>query len=119
MPITHGHSFLVYPGNQPKAPASIGGAELNFNRSGRLIEMLKGIYDLADNDSDVEITFRLGPKGEQENECRTLLLSYMAAKRKLDIGRQIAPLRYRMGKRGYHPRPGRLQVPGSRVKGAA
>jgi hypothetical protein len=90
MPITHGHSFLVYPGNQPKAPASIGGAELNFNKSGRLIEMLKGIYDLADNDSDVEITFRLGPKGEQENECRTLLLSYMAAKRKLDIGRQIA-----------------------------
>jgi hypothetical protein len=90
MPITHGHSFLVYPGNHTKAPVAIGGAELNFNKSGRLIEMLKGIYDLADNDNDVEITFRLGPNGEQENECRTLLMTYLAAKRKLDIGRQVA-----------------------------
>lgn len=77
------HSFLVPPGklvgdqigNVPGP--TIPGTRVPTSAPGKLVDMLKGIYETSDEQCTIDIAFRLSDDGAQENFCRTLLTTYM------------------------------------------
>ena len=92
MPITAIHSYLVHPSkgaakagdDQPQ----IGGTEVTH---GRLLTMLRRVYDGATEDCDTEIAFNHNDAGKQQNDCRDALIAYIRQP-SLDSGRVIAQM---------------------------
>jgi hypothetical protein len=87
MPLEIGHSYLVQPGKNDDRKLAVLGAKLPS--SGKLYDMLSGLYEGAISECDIGIAFRPMDDGTQENACRSLLLDYMTARR-IETGRKIA-----------------------------
>jgi hypothetical protein len=81
------HCFLAHPAKGEDPQPSIGGTSVPMR--GRLYYMLKGIFDRSDIDCSTEISFDHNALGLQQNDCRDLLLSFLAS-RTLNNGRKIA-----------------------------
>jgi len=75
MPIEQVHSYLVHPAKNAEEQPNIGGTRIP--RGGSLFRMLNGVFDRASEECNIDIVFRAGGGGEQQNECRDLLVSYV------------------------------------------
>jgi len=81
------HSFLVHPGKHLEDPPDINGT--NVAKAGRLYDMLKKVFDNAEEECQHDVAFSADHEGKQNNECRNAILGYL---NKCDIshGRQLA-----------------------------
>jgi len=86
MPVTHLHSFLVHPGKgiAIEKRAEIRGTNLQL--SGKLFEMLEGVYLRAATECTTRISFT---SDKQHNEARDLIVSY-AHRPRSDSGEKLA-----------------------------
>lgn len=82
------HCFLVHPAKHDENPPSIGGARVT-KKNGKLFAMLKGIFDNAESDCKIDITFNHNSDGKRQNDCRDLILEYVRS-HKLEDGRNLA-----------------------------
>jgi hypothetical protein len=90
MPIKAIHSFLVHPAkniNEADAP-KIGGTCVALGE-GRLVGMLQEIYRRAESECKIDISFNPATNGNQQNDCRDLIVSY-AEKSQIEDGRALA-----------------------------
>jgi hypothetical protein len=62
--IEHIHTFLVHPHKGAKKKPKINGTEVK--REGTMLDLLRGIYDNADTECDIDITFRPASDGAQK-----------------------------------------------------
>jgi hypothetical protein len=81
------HSYLVHPSKHVKEQPGIGGTSVGS--TGRLFDMLKELYDKSDAECNFEISFNHNAAGEQQNDCRDLLVAY-ARTPSLSAGRALA-----------------------------
>jgi hypothetical protein len=81
------HSYLVHPAKTDDRKPKIGGTAIE--QSGRLFEMLKGVYEKSDTECNIDISFNHDSDGNQKNACRDLLIDYLA-KPGLPAGRKLA-----------------------------
>ncbi len=75
MPITHIHTYLVHPTKGSTNPPETGGTEVG--RSGKMFDLLEGIYDRSETECDIAISFNHAASGNQQNDCRDLILTYL------------------------------------------
>jgi hypothetical protein len=87
MQISSMHSFLVHPGKNAVTPHEISGTTVPM--TGVLFEMLKHVFDKAEEECQHNIAFAADDNGKQENDCRELLLDYLK-NRDLMHGREVA-----------------------------
>lgn len=69
------HSFLIQPGKKLEEQPEIKGTEIEHK--GKLFDMLKETYDKSEKDCKIEIAFEPTSDGEQQNDCRDLVLNYL------------------------------------------
>jgi hypothetical protein len=81
------HCFLTHPTKGLDPQPSIGGTSVP--KAGKMFEMLNAVYDRAEAECGIEISFAPNSKGEQQNDCRDLLLAYLASS-SIPNGRHIA-----------------------------
>jgi hypothetical protein len=81
------HCFLVHPSKREENQPSIGGTIVP--KRGRMFDMLRDIFDRAETDCSMDISFMHDGAGNAMNECRDLLLAY-AKSHKVDDGRRVA-----------------------------
>jgi hypothetical protein len=74
MAIQHIHSFLVYPAKNEEEQPEISGAEIP--RHGKLYNMLSDVFERSPQECNIEIAFRHDNVGQQQNDCRDLILAY-------------------------------------------
>lgn len=86
MPISSIHTYLVHPGRNDPA-ATISGNQVPL--SGKVYEMLNGIFVAGPENRDFEVTFKPLSASIQQNDCRDLLIAYHAAPT-LDTGLKVA-----------------------------
>jgi hypothetical protein len=81
------HSFLVHPGRNLEEPPEISGTVVA--QTGRLFDMLKKVFDNAEQECPHDVAFTPDENGQQHNECRDAILAYV---KKSDIahGRLLA-----------------------------
>ena len=82
------HCFLVHPSKHEENPPDIGGTRVTKS-SGKIFTMLKGIFDNAETDCKIDITFSHNAEGKRQNDCRNLVLAY-ANSHKIEDGRNLA-----------------------------
>lgn len=87
MAITHIHTYLVHPGKGAENPPDIGGATVPL--TGKLFDLLNGVYEKSDRECDIDISFNRSAAGTQQNPCRDLVLTYLRGPT-LVRGRHIA-----------------------------
>lgn len=77
MALQHIHAYLVQPkrgkGDRSQPPGT------NVPLSGQVFGLMNTIYSKAESDCDIDIIFRCTPDGKQQNDCRDLLIAYLAA----------------------------------------
>jgi hypothetical protein len=78
---------LVHPSKGADELPEMGGAAVDL--SGKMFELLKGIYDRSESECDIDISFNRSSSGAQQNPCRDLLLAYVSGPT-LIRGRRIA-----------------------------
>jgi hypothetical protein len=69
------HSYLVHPDKGADTQTTIGGTEVKGKS--RLIDMLTRIFTAAPGECKHDIFFTPNAAGEQQNDCRDLLLGYI------------------------------------------
>jgi len=77
MEISSIHSFLIHPGKNLQKPHEINGTAVA--KAGRLFDMLKRVFDTAEEECQHDIAFVPDKEDEQQNECRDSVLSYVKA----------------------------------------
>lgn len=87
MGIAAAFSFLVYPGKKLNEQPEISGTSLEL--SGKLFIMLDEVYQKSVHECNIEIAFRPNPRGEQQNDCRDLILAFLQSREEL-AGRKLA-----------------------------
>jgi hypothetical protein len=75
MEISSIHSFLIHPGKNLEEPHEINGTAVT--KTGRLFDMLKKVFDTAEEECQHDIAFVPDEEDEQRNECRDSVLSYI------------------------------------------
>jgi len=75
VPVQHIHTYLVHPGKGSEAPPRIGGAAVPLE--GKLFNLLNDIYSKSERECDIDISFNQSPDGQQENPCRSLIVTYL------------------------------------------
>jgi hypothetical protein len=75
MAIAKVHSFLISPGKNTEKPLAISGTEIP--RQGMLYDVLSALFDRASDECDIDIVFRHGADGEQQNDCRDSVMTYL------------------------------------------
>ena len=85
--IQHIHTYLVYPDKMAEEPREISGTSVPSD--GQLFELLNRIYEISDDECDIDITFCPAADGTQQNECRDLIREYLDDTT-LENGRRIA-----------------------------
>jgi hypothetical protein len=75
MAIKTAHSFLVHPGKHAETQPEIYGTKIAL--SGKLFKVLEDIYEKSESECDIEISFNPNEKGEQQNDCRDQIISYI------------------------------------------
>jgi hypothetical protein len=81
------HSFLIHPGKNLDEPPEISGTLVA--KAGRLFDMLKKVFDKAEEECQHDVAFSPDGDGKQHNECRTAILDYLK-KSDLTHGRHLA-----------------------------
>jgi hypothetical protein len=81
------HSFLIHPGKNLEEPPEIRGTVVD--KTGRLFDMLKRVFDKAEEECPHDIAFSPDEEAQQHNECRDSILAYIK-KGDLAHGRQLA-----------------------------
>lgn len=76
MAIKHIHSYLVHSGKGNPNPPLIKGADVPLG--GSIYDLLSEIYLKSDAECDIQIRFKRAEDGTQQNDCRDLLLAYLA-----------------------------------------
>jgi len=81
------HSFLIHPGKNLEEPPEISGTVVA--KTGRLYDMLKRVFDKAEEECQHDVAFSANEEGQQHNVCRDSILAYL---KKSDIthGRALA-----------------------------
>jgi hypothetical protein len=69
------HSFLVYPGKKEENPHEINGATVSM--TGLLFDMLRRVFDKAEEECQHDIAFTADDDAKQKNSCRDLLIGYI------------------------------------------
>jgi len=87
LPIHHIHTFLVHPGKGVAEGGEVVGTTVPL--TGRMFDLLSEIYDKSERECDVDITFQPAPDGQQQNDCRDLIINYLAGPT-LPRGRKLA-----------------------------
>ena len=87
MPVQRIHAYLVHPKKGDEDSSQPHGTDVPL--SGQMFDLMYAIYSKSENDCDIDITFRSTPDGKQQNDCRDLLLAYLAAP-SLTAGQTIA-----------------------------
>jgi hypothetical protein len=82
------HSFLVSPGHNVDKQPRIGGTKV-ARKQVRLWKMLAELFDAAQTECNLAISFNNNAKGEQQNDCRDVLLHHLDAQ-SLASGRKFA-----------------------------
>jgi len=80
------HCFLAQPSKGEETQPTIGGAAVP--KKGPLFTMLKGVFDKAESECRIDISFNHNANGEQQNDCRDLLIAYITS-HKVAVGRSI------------------------------
>jgi hypothetical protein len=80
-------SFLIHPGKNLEEPPEISGTFVA--KAGRLYDMLKKVFDKAEEECQHDVAFSADDEGKQHNECRNSILAYLK-KSDLTHGRQLA-----------------------------
>lgn len=75
MPIAKAFAYLIPPGKGLQTAPTIGSNEIALS-SGKLVNMLEGIFAGGGGPHDFEITFNPALDGTQENKCRSLLIDF-------------------------------------------
>ena len=75
MPISKAFAYLTPPGRGLKTTPAIGSKEIALG-SGKLMNMLEGIFAGSAGPHDFQILFNPTSESVQENECRTLLINF-------------------------------------------
>ena len=88
MAISKAFAFLIPPGKGASGGGSISGKEIAIS-SGKLFEMLDGIFTGDSSPRDFDVTFNAAADGTQENECRNLLVEFESSPT-AKTGRRIA-----------------------------
>lgn len=88
MPIAKAFAYLIPPGKGLQKAPTIGSNEIALS-SGKLVNMLEGIFSGSAGPHDFEITFNAAPDGSQENKCRSLFIDFQDSP-KIDTGLPIA-----------------------------
>jgi hypothetical protein len=81
------HSFLIHPGKHLEEPPEISGTAVA--KSGGLYDMLKRVFDRAEEECPHDVAFSADSDGKQNNECRNAILAYLK-KTDLTHGRALA-----------------------------
>ena len=81
------HSFLIHPGKNLEEPPEISGTVVAH--AGRLFDMLKKVFDNAEEECPHDIAFSPDEDGQQQNKCRNSILAYLK-KSDLVHGRLLA-----------------------------
>lgn len=68
------HTYLIHPGKNRDPVPQISGKKLSG--TGKLTDLLSGIFHAKPEPRDFEITFRHAANGAKQNDCRDLLLAY-------------------------------------------
>ena len=87
MPVQRIHAYLVHPKKGDEDSSQPPGTDVPL--SGPMFDLMDAIYSKSENDCDIDITFRSTPDGKQQNDCRDLLVAYLAAQ-SLASGQTIA-----------------------------
>jgi hypothetical protein len=87
LPVQRIHAFLVHPKKGKEDKSQSAGTDVPL--SGPMFNLMDAIYCKSESDCDIDITFRCTPEGKQQNDCRDLLLAYLAAP-SLTTGHTIA-----------------------------
>ena len=77
MPVQHIHAYLVHPKKGEEDRSQPSGTDVPL--SGQMFKLMDSIYSKSESDCDIDITFRCTSDGKQQNDCRDLLLAYLAA----------------------------------------
>jgi len=80
-------SFLAFPSKNEDAQPLIGGAKIP--KTGKLYDMLNGIYAKCDTECNIAICFEPEKNGKQNNECRNEIIEFLKDP-KIANGRKIA-----------------------------
>jgi hypothetical protein len=75
LPVQQIHTFLVHPGKGRLDKIEINGTTVPL--AGSMFNLLDGIYTRSDQECDIDITFRPTPDGQQQNDCRDLLVGHL------------------------------------------
>ena len=67
MEISSIHSFLIHPGKNLEERHEINGTAVT--KTGRLFDMLKKVFDTAEEECQHDIAFVPDEEDEQRNEC--------------------------------------------------
>lgn len=81
--------FLVHPGKNEHTPLDIRGADVPLQ--GKLHKMLLDIFDNAERECQIEISFNAASDGSQQNDCRDLILAYLQ-ETSIERGKELAKL---------------------------
>ena len=81
------HSFLIHPGKNLEEPPEISGTVVA--KAGRLFDMMKKVFDKAEEECQHDVAFSADGDGKQNNECRNAILAYLK-KSDLTHGRHLA-----------------------------
>ena len=87
MGIKVAYSFLVHPGKNLDDQPPIAGTKVEL--TGKLFTMLDGIYQKAPDECNIDIAFLPNDDGEQQNDCRDLVLGYLQSRTE-QAGRKLA-----------------------------
>jgi hypothetical protein len=71
------HSFLVHPEKSKTESTPIHGTTVT--KEGKLLRMLTEVFEAAPAECTFDIAFNASAAGEQENECRDLVVNYTKA----------------------------------------
>ncbi len=89
MPIKTIHSFLVHPLKNDDSTPLIGGTRVFLGKGGRLVSMMSDVYEEAETECKIDISFEPADDGAQQNDCRDLVVAY-AGGGQIEDGRAIA-----------------------------
>ena len=87
MAIQHICTYLVHPNKNSDEPLRVNGLEVGLD--GNLFNLLNNIYQKADEECDIDITFMPTAGGVQQNDCRDLICAHLTAPT-IETGRSIA-----------------------------
>jgi hypothetical protein len=87
LPVQRIHAYLVHPKKGDEDRSQPPGTDVPL--LGQMFNLMDVIYSKSETDCDIDITFRCTSDGKQQNDCRDLLQTYLAAP-SLTTGKAIA-----------------------------